>query len=159
MTFNKRTLTEKQIAEVKDITFKIWETTKDGSLSKIGAVKQYNLIPDYIKDMESRFGEIGNGIKIVVDSANATGGVVGPELYRRLGCDVIELFSKPDGNFPNHHPNPSVEKTLDTLKEVVVENKADIGIAYDGDSDRIGIIDEDGKFLTGDKLLLIYAMD
>ena len=96
--------------------------------------------------MESRFGEIGNGIKIVVDSANATGGVVGPELYRRLGCDVIELFSKPDGNFPNHHPNPSVEKTLDTLKEVVVENKADIGIAYDGDSDRIGIIDEDGKF-------------
>ena len=85
--------------------------------------------------MENRFGNIGKGVKVVVDSANATGGVIGPELYRKLGCDVIELFSKPDGTFPNHHPNPSVEKTLDTLKEVVVENKADIGIAYDGDSD------------------------
>ena len=127
MTYNKRTLTEKQIAEVKD--------------------------------MEKRFGKKGEGVKVVVDSANATGGVVGPELYRKLGCDVIELFSKPDGTFPNHHPNPSVEKTLDTLKEVVVENNADVGIAYDGDSDRIGIIDEDGKFLTGDKLLLIYAID
>ena len=80
-------------------------------------------------------------------------------MYKELGCDVIELFSEPDGNFPNHHPNPSVEKTLDTLKEVVVENKADIGIAYDGDSDRIGIVDQNGKFLTGDKLLLIYATD
>ena len=160
MTYNKRTLTEKQIAEVKEITLKNW-INMPSTIKPLhhSTVKLYNIIPDYIKDMERRFGKIGEGVKVVVDSANATGGVVGPELYRKLGCDVIELFSKPDGNFPNHHPNPSVEKTLDTLKEVVVENKADIGIAYDGDSDRIGIIDEDGKFLTGDKLLLIYAMD
>ena len=160
MTYNKRTLTEKQIAEVKEITLKNW-INMPSTIKPLhhSTVKLYNIIPDYIKDMENRFGNIGKGVKVVVDSANATGGVIGPELYRKLGCDVIELFSKPDGNFPNHHPNPSVEKTLDTLKEVVVENKADIGIAYDGDSDRIGIIDEDGKFLTGDKLLLIYAMD
>ena len=160
MTYNKRTLTEKQIAEVKEITLKNWiNMTSTIKPLHHSTVKLYNIIPDYIKDMENRFGNIGKGVKVVVDSANATGGVIGPELYRKLGCDVIELFSKPDGTFPNHHPNPSVEKTLDTLKEVVVENKADIGIAYDGDSDRIGIIDEDGKFLTGDKLLLIYAMD
>ncbi len=160
MTYNKRTLTEKQIAEVKEITLKNW-INMPSTIKPLhhSTVKLYNIIPDYIKDMENRFGNIGKGVKVVVDSANATGGVIGPELYRKLGCDVIELFSEPDGNFPNHHPNPSVEKTLDTLKEVVVENKADIGIAYDGDSDRIGIIDEDGKFLTGDKLLLIYAMD
>ena len=158
MTYQKRTLTEAQIAEVKDYTFKEFEKTEDLTTTK-GKVTDYNIIPDYIKDMENRFGKIGEGVKIVVDSANATGGVVGPELYKKLGCDIIELFSTPDGNFPNHHPNPSVEKTLDTLKEVVVENKADVGIAYDGDSDRIGIIDQDGKFLTGDKLLLIYAMD
>ena len=160
MTYNKRTLTEKQIAEVKEITLKNW-INMPSTIKPLhhSTVKLYNIIPDYIKDMENRFGNIGKGVKVVVDSANATGGVIGPELYRKLGCDVIELFSKPDGTFPNHHPNPSVEKTLDTLKEVVVENKADIGIAYDGDSDRIGIIDEDGKFLTGDKLLLIYAMD
>lgn len=159
MTYNKRTLTEKQIAEVKNITFENWCDNISENSAKAGKVTEYNIISDYTNDMVKRFGKIGEGVKVVVDSANATGGVVGPELYRKLGCDVIELFSKPDGNFPNHHPNPSIEKTLDVLKEVVVDNKADIGIAYDGDSDRIGIIDTEGKFLTGDKLLLIYAQD
>lgn len=156
MTYAHQTLSETQIAEVKDITFKNWSTEQTAS---VGKVEEYNIIPDYINDMKERFGNVGKDVKVVVDSANATGGVVGPKLYKEIGCDVIELFSEPDGRFPNHHPNPSVEKTLDTLKEVVIENKADIGIAYDGDSDRIGVIDSDGRFLTGDKLLLIYAMD
>lgn len=107
----------------------------------------------------NKFASIGKGIKVVVDSGNATGGIVGPKLYRDLGCEVIELFSEPDGNFPNHHPNPSDEKTLDAIKKAVVENNADLGIAFDGDSDRIGVIDSKGNALTGDKLLLIYAMD
>ena len=156
MTFNKRTLTEQQIKEVRDITFKNWSNTTEPT---IGAVENYDIIPDYINEMSKKFGDIGKGIKVVVDSANATGGIVGPELYRKIGCEVIELFSEPDGRFPNHHPNPSVEKTLDTLKQVVIKENADIGIAYDGDSDRIGVVDEKGKYLTGDKLLLIYAMD
>ena len=163
MTYNKRTLTESQIREVRDITFKNWlnnpETSAENTLKMTGKVEEKNIIPDYIKDMEERFGKIGEGVKVVVDSANATGGVVGPELYKKLGCEVLELFSEPDGSFPNHHPNPSVEKTLDTLKEVVTKEHADIGIAYDGDSDRIGIVDSEGRFLTGDKLLLIYAQD
>lgn len=163
MTYNKRTLTESQIREVRDITFKNWlnnpETSAENTLKMTGKVEEKNIIQDYIKDMEERFGKIGEGVKVVVDSANATGGVVGPELYKKLGCEVVELFSEPDGNFPNHHPNPSVEKTLDTLKEVVTKEHADIGIAYDGDSDRIGIVDSEGRFLTGDKLLLIYAQD
>lgn len=163
MTYNKRTLTESQIREVRDITFKNWlnnpETSAEKTLKMTGKVEEKNIIPDYIKDMEERFGKIGEGVKVVVDSANATGGVVGPKLYKKLGCEVVELFSEPDGNFPNHHPNPSVEKTLDTLKEVVAKEHADVGIAYDGDSDRIGIVDSEGRFLTGDKLLLIYAQD
>lgn len=163
MTYNKRTLTESQIREVRDITFKNWlnnpETSAEKTLKMTGKVEEKNIIPDYIKDMEERFGKIGEGVKVVVDSANATGGVVGPELYKKLGCEVVELFSEPDGNFPNHHPNPSVEKTLDILKEVVAKEHADVGIAYDGDSDRIGIVDSEGRFLTGDKLLLIYAQD
>lgn len=156
MTYAKRTLTEKQIAEVKEITFKNWTSETQKS---VGIIEDYDIIPSYIKEMVEKFGKIGEDVKVVVDSANATGGVVGPQLYKKLGCEVIELFSEPDGNFPNHHPNPSVEKTLEVLKEVVVENNADIGIAFDGDSDRIGVIDAQGRFLTGDKLLLIYAMD
>ncbi len=157
MTYNGRTLNESQIKEVKELTFKEFE--KENTHTNGGKIKQYDIIPDYIKDMKQRFGNVGQGVKVVVDSANATGGVVGPKLYREIGCDVIELFSTPDGNFPNHHPNPSDLKTLKVIEETVVENNADAGIAYDGDSDRIGVITPDGKPLTGDKLLLIYAQD
>ncbi len=157
MTYKGQTLSEAQIKEVKEIVFDNW--TDNIEPLNFLLVKSYDIIPSYIEDMKSRFGKIGEGVKVVVDSANATGGIVGPRLYRELGCEVIELFSEPDGNFPNHHPNPSVEKTLDTLKAAVIEHNADVGIAYDGDSDRIGVIDNCGKFLTGDKLLLIYASE
>ena len=124
-----------------------------------GILNEYDLIPDYIEEMTKKFGKIGEGIKVVVDSANATGGVVAPKLYRALGCEVVELYSMPDGRFPHHHPNPSDENTLNDIKKAVVANKADLGIAFDGDSDRIGVIDSDGNSMTGDKLLLIYAED
>ena len=122
-------------------------------------MKEYNLIPDYIEVMKKAFGRVGNGIKVVVDSANATGGIVAPQLYKELGCEVVELFSEPDGRFPNHHPNPSDIKTLDTIRKTVVEVGADFGIAFDGDSDRIGVVDSTGTPMTGDKLLLLYAKD
>lgn len=157
MTFNKMTLDEKQIAQVKEETFKIFSETPlagDDSL-----VEEYDIVPVYIKDMVSRFGRVGEGLKVVTDCANATGGVVAPQLYRELGCEVVELYTEPDGHFPNHHPNPSVEATLSDLKAKVLEVKADIGIAFDGDSDRIGVVTPDGKALTGDKLLLIYASE
>ncbi len=157
MTFEHQTLSEQKIKELKDLTLNDW--VDDIEPVNKSLVTDYNIIPDYISDMKSRFGKVGKGVKVVVDSANATGGIVGPQLYRELGCDVIELFSEPDGTFPNHHPNPSVESTLDSLKLKVLESKADIGIAYDGDSDRIGVVDNCGKFLTGDKLLLIYAAE
>lgn len=156
MTFERQTLNEKQIREVRDITFANW--TEAPSNYSTDVIK-YNIIPDYQADMLERFSGIGKGIKVVVDSANATGGVVAPELYKKLGCEVVELFSEPDGRFPNHHPNPSDEKTLDAIKKAVIENKADLGIAFDGDSDRIGVIDSLGHSMTGDKLLLIYALD
>lgn len=155
MTYNGQTLTESQIKELKDVTLTNW--TNNIQEADKSLVQKYNIIPAYIEDMKSRFGTIGKGVKVVVDSANATGGIVGPKLYRELGCEVVELFSEPDGTFPNHHPNPSVEKTLDTLKATVIKENADIGIAYDGDSDRIGVVDNCGKYLTGDKLLLVYA--
>ncbi len=157
MTYNHQTLNETQIKEVKEVTFDLWNNYNPSD----NIIKDYsvNIIPEYISDMVSRFNNCGKGIKVVVDSANGTGGVVGPELYRKIGCEVIELFSEPDGNFPNHHPNPSSFSTLKTISETVVKENADLGIAYDGDSDRIGVIDSKGRPMTGDKLLLIYALD
>ena len=157
MTYAKSSLNEEQIKEVKALTLKEYELKLPAVTP--GILNEYDLIPDYIEDMKKRFGRVGEGIKVVVDSANATGGVVAPRLYRALGCEVIELYSMPDGRFPHHHPNPSDEKTLNDIKKAVVANKADLGIAFDGDSDRIGVIDSDGNSMTGDKLLLIYAED
>lgn len=157
MTFNKQSLNEEQIKEVKAFTFK--DIHNQTIAQKLGQVKTYDLIPDYIEVMKKNFGRVGEGVKVVVDSANATGGVVAPNLYRALGCEVVELYSNPNGNFPNHHPNPSDEKTLTDIKKKVVETNADFGIAFDGDSDRIGVIDSSGRSMTGDKLLLIYAQD
>lgn len=157
MTHSGQLLDEKPIQELLKI---VAEVSKGSLLSHtFGKKVEYDLIPDYIEVMKLNFGRIGEGIKVVVDSANGTGGVVAPSLYRSLGCEVIELFSNPDGRFPNHHPNPSDLKTLTAIQNAVVENNADFGIAFDGDSDRIGIIDSKGNPLSGDKLLLIYALD
>lgn len=157
MTFNGQSLNEVQIKEVKVYTFE--EIGKTSLPSIVGKIKEYDLIPDYTDVMIRNFGRIGEGIKVVVDSANATGGVVAPNLYRALGCQVVELYSNPDGRFPHHHPNPSDEKTLTDIKRKVIEEGADFGIAFDGDADRIGVIDSQGRSMTGDKLLLIYALD
>jgi phosphomannomutase/phosphoglucomutase len=96
-------------------------------------------------------------VKVVVDSGNGMGGVVAPELYRRLGCEVIELFSEPDGRFPNHHPDPTVIDNLQHLIRAVTEHKATLGIGFDGDADRIGVVDATGRVLFGDELLVLYA--
>ena len=157
MTYAKQSLNEEQIKVVKELTMEEYKLAIPPVA--FGILNEYDLIPDYIEEMTKKFGRIGEGIKVVVDSANATGGVVAPKLYRALGCEVIELYSMPDGRFPHHHPNPSDEKTLTDIKKAVVANKADLGIAFDGDSDRIGVIDSDGNSMTGDKLLLIYAED
>ena len=157
MTYNGQILGEQAIQELLKI---VADVSKESLLSHtFGKKEEYDLIPDYINVMKYNFGRIGEGVKIVVDSANGTGGVVAPSLYRSLGCEVVELYSNPDGRFPNHHPNPSDEKTLNDIKKAVVDNNADFGIAFDGDSDRIGVIDSQGRSMTGDKLLLIYALD
>jgi len=163
MTFNKQSLNEEQIKKIKEIAEEIYENNTGYRQIITGFNKQYDIVSDYQDKIADSFGKIGKyndkKIKVVVDSANATGGIVAPELYRDLGCEVIEMFSEPDGTFPNHHPNPSDIKTLKMLQEKVVETGADLGIAFDGDSDRIGAVAQDGTIITGDKLLLIYAID
>lgn len=157
MTYDKSSLNEDDINLVKQYTQEAMYN--DISVVKHGESRLYNIIPQYIDNISSKFPMVGNGIKVVTDSANGTAGVVAPELYRAMGCEVIEMYSEPDGNFPNHHPNPSDFSTLKDIQKKVIETKADLGIAFDGDSDRLGVITSDGEILTGDKLLYIYAQD
>ncbi len=163
MTFHKRSLNEEQIKEVKKYTEELFENSGGYRQVIKGFSKSYDIIENYQTKLYNMFGRIGHyndkKIKVVVDSANATGGIAAPQLYRDLGCEVIEMYSEPDGTFPNHHPNPSDKKTLTQIVKKVKEEKADLGIAFDGDADRIGAIGEDGTILSGDKLLLIYAVD
>ena len=128
-----------------------------------GNLQNVNLVDQYTDTILKNFEEtlpaesLAKPIKIVIDAGNGTGGIVAPELLRKLGCEVIELFCEPDGNFPNHHPDPTVEENLDALKASVAEHGADFGVGYDGDSDRIGMVDENGKVIWGDQLMVIFA--
>lgn len=127
-----------------------------------GSIINYNLNQKYITYLNDLFKHFKNNnipIKIVVDSGNGCAGEIVPPLLRELGCEVIELFSEPDGNFPNHHPDPTVISNLKCLINKVVETKADFGVAYDGDADRLGIIDNNGNVIPGDMLMLLFSMD
>jgi phosphomannomutase/phosphoglucomutase len=96
-------------------------------------------------------------LKVVVDAGNGVGGLIGPQALRGLGVEVIELYCEPDGRFPNHHPDPTELKNIKDLVKTVKETKADFGIGWDGDADRIGVVDEKGDVIFGDMLLLIYG--
>ena len=158
MTLHRHSFNAQDIKEVAQIAASEYENPSR-SYYMPGDVLQYNIISDYIETQLKNFPKLGQGLKVVVDSANATAGIVAPELYKELGCEVVEMYSEPDGNFPNHHPNPSDEKTLDDIKAKIKEVGADFGIAFDGDADRVGIIDDTGYSIPGDQLLLIFALD
>jgi len=95
--------------------------------------------------------------RVVLDAANGTAGLVAPDLIRSLGCEVTCLYCEPDGRFPNHHPDPIVPENLEDLRKRVVQEGADCGIAFDGDADRIGVVDEQGAILWGDRLLILFS--
>ncbi len=162
LTFRKQSLNEEQIKIVKDYTIEEYNKQSAPVLGE-GKYVSYDIIPKYTEELLTAFNNLVLNLKgdisVVVDSGNGTGGIVAPNLYRKLGCKVTELFSAPNGTFPNHHPNPSDPKNLKAIQREVVADGADFGIAFDGDSDRIGVVDSKGRQLTGDKLLLIFALD
>ncbi|MGK0499176.1 MAG: phosphomannomutase/phosphoglucomutase [Oceanicoccus sp.] len=102
---------------------------------------------------------IAQPLKIVLDAGNGIAGNIAPTLFEELGCDVIPLFCDVDGDFPNHHPDPTVEANLEDLKRTVAEHQADLGIAFDGDGDRLGVITASGKSVPADRLLMLLAQD
>ena len=123
-----------------------------------GSVDHYDVIKNYISLVKGKFESL-SGIKVVVDAGNGTGGIVAPELMRALGAEVVELYCEPDGNFPNHHPDPTLTESLRDLIAKVREEKAHAGIGYDGDADRIGVVDEEGNIIWGDRLMIIFSRD
>ena len=98
-------------------------------------------------------------LRVVVDAGNGTSGLIIQDLLRRLGCEVYELFCEVDGTFPNHHPDPTVPENLADIIREVKARQADVGLAYDGDSDRLGVIDERGEIIWGDRLLVLFARE
>ncbi len=123
----------------------------------VGALWDWDIKPTYMDWLEAAFQSMGEGMTVVVDSGNATAGIVAPEVFRRLGCRVIELYSEPDGRFPNHHPDPCVHRNLKMLIQQVRESRADFGVAFDGDADRLGLVANDGRILPGDIITLFLA--
>lgn len=127
-----------------------------------GDVSHFDIFPTYLERYKKEFGDTfktknGEPIGVVLDCGNGAGGCIARRLYEAVGLKPTILFEEPDGRFPNHHPDPTVEENLDALKAEVVKRGAKIGIGFDGDADRIGIVDDKGRFILGDEMMMLIS--
>ena len=129
-------------------------------MSGEGKLQTMDVLPEYIRRVSEDIPVVlGNAFKVVVDCGNGVAGDVAPKLIRALGHDVIELFCEVDGNFPNHHPDPGKPENLSDLISAIQENDADIGFAFDGDGDRLGVVDKNGRIVWPDLQMMLYSRD
>ena len=154
LCLGKDTLYGEQIQEIRSKM-----ESNDFAEETGGKVKRYEIVPPYQRHLLQDVRKLKRPLKIVVDAGNGVGGPVAPAIFRRLGCTVWEIGCIPDGNFPLHHPDPTVTENLQILIEKVRAENADVGFAYDGDADRIGVVDEKGGIIWGDELLVLFARD
>ena len=141
---------------------RLYDIIKSGKITKsneAGSVRQEEVIDRYVDDVVRRIGPLARHIKVVYDCGNGAGALVAPQLFDRLRVEGRGLFCESDGTFPNHHPDPTVPKNLEDLIAAVEQDRAEIGIAFDGDADRIGVVDERGEIVWGDRILILYARD
>ena len=124
-----------------------------------GSHEEVFLSSEYRDYLARALGQLEHPLRVVVDAGNGTGAVLGPQVYRDMGCEVIELYCTMDGNFPNHHPDPTVVENLQDLIRTVRQEQADLGIAFDGDTDRIGVVDDEGRIVWGDDLMILYSRE
>lgn len=124
-----------------------------------GTLAHHDIVTDYVDYVANNINPGPRKLKVVVDAGNGCGGFIAVPLLRRLGFDVVEQFCEPDGTFPNHHPDPTVTENLLPLIARVKAEGADVGIAYDGDADRLGAVDEKGQILWGDELMVLFARE
>jgi phosphomannomutase/phosphoglucomutase len=147
----KSTLFGSQIQEIKEIALS--NDFAEGS----GTTETIDVLEDYKKEILSRINLGNRKLKVVVDGGNGMGGVTAVPIYEKLGCELIELFTEPDSNFPNHHADPTVVENLQDSIKAVKETGADLAIAFDGDGDRIGVVDETGRIIWGDELMVLFS--
>ncbi len=149
----KQTLFGSQIQEIKQIAL-------SGEFSNgKGTCENIEVLEDYERDILSKINLGNRKLKVVVDAGNGMGGVTGIPVYEKLGVELVKLFIEPDSNFPNHHPDPTVTENLQDTIKAVKESGADLGIAFDGDGDRIGIVDENGRIIWGDELMVLLSRE
>lgn len=159
ISIGRETIFGDRIQQLKKI---IQGNTLDGDSSH-GHVENYDIVSAYKDFMIKKFkylsGTDYRRVKVIVDAGNGTGGIVAPYILEAMGCDVIPLYCESDGRFPNHHPDPTVVEYIQDLIRVTKEEKADMGVGYDGDADRIGIIDSSGNIVWGDHIMIILSRD
>ena len=152
IVLDKKSTTSEKIDEIKSIIFE--ERFWDGN----GKLSFLNIKEQYLAKIKEKI-KIKKPLKICLDCGNGIGGVIAPEAFKLSGIELIELFTEVDGNFPNHHPDPSNPKNLVDLQNKVKETKSDLGIALDGDGDRVGLIDSDGEIIYPDKYMMLLVED
>ncbi|HEX9959823.1 MAG TPA: phosphomannomutase/phosphoglucomutase [Pyrinomonadaceae bacterium] len=140
-----------QIQEIKEIAF------AGNFAAGAGKVESWQILEEYEREIIARVSLGDKKLKAVVDAGNGMGGVTAVPIYKELGVELIELFTEPDSNFPNHHPDPTVVENLQDVIAAVKGGGADLGIAFDGDGDRIGVVDEGGRIIWGDELMILLA--
>ena len=123
-----------------------------------GGYRTDDVREDYLKRITGDV-RLSRPMKLVVDCGNGVAGATAPELYRRLGCEVAELFCEVDGNFPNHHPDPSRPENLADVQQALAAGKGELGLAFDGDGDRLGVVTKSGKIIYPDRQLMLFAAD
>ncbi|MBA3254220.1 MAG: phosphomannomutase/phosphoglucomutase [Burkholderiaceae bacterium] len=128
------------------------------SAARVGPRSSVDVVPAYLSAITSDVG-LARPMKIAIDCGNGVAGAVAPTLYRRLGCEVIELFCDVDGTFPNHHPDPSHPENLQDLIHCLRETDAEIGLAFDGDGDRLGVVTKDGQIIYPDRQMMLFAQN
>ncbi len=147
----KSTLFGSQIQEIREIA-------QSGDFSSgRGTVESIEVLDEYCHDIVSKVSLGDRHLKVVVDAGNGMGGVTAVPIYRELGIEMIELFIEPDSSFPNHHPDPTVTENLQDMIAAVREHNADLGLAFDGDGDRLGVVDETGRIIWGDELMVLLS--
>ena len=138
--------------------FELIGTPNNATIKGTASVNE-DVIDNYIEEVKSKSIQSKNEIKVVIDCGNGAAGVIAPKLFTALGFNVVEIYSEVDGNFPNHHPDPGNPENLKDLSDKVLSEKANIGLAFDGDGDRLGVVDNKGKIIPQDKFLMLLAKD